>query len=145
MQMKLTIFLIVILFTANIFTMEAQSSENVKVKLITSSIDIHPSGSFWIAAEFEMLNDWHIYWRNSGDSGLPTTISWQLPEGFKVSKTFYPYPQILIEGNSATYIYENKVILFAEVTAPDKIDRDSIVINAKINWLECKGLPARQC
>ena len=29
---------------------------------------------------------WHIYWKYSGDSGIPTKIEWQLPQGFRVRR-----------------------------------------------------------
>jgi DsbC/DsbD-like thiol-disulfide interchange protein len=52
-------------------------------------------------------------------------------------KRFIPYPDILVEGNSATFIYEDKVLLFAKITSPDVIEDENIVINAKAGWLEC--------
>ena len=29
-----------------------------------------------------MDREWHVYWKNPGDSGLPTTVDWILPPGF---------------------------------------------------------------
>ncbi|TVQ70845.1 MAG: hypothetical protein EA363_07065, partial [Balneolaceae bacterium] len=34
------------------------------------------SGVFWLGVDMKIKEGWHIYWRNPGDSGLPTTISW---------------------------------------------------------------------
>ena len=128
---------ILLLFVINLSTIIGQNSGNVRATLISSTDVVYPNQSFWIAVEFEMFNDWHIYWRNSGDSGLPTTLEWQLPDGFNVSETFYPYPEILVEGNSATFIYEDKVLLFAKIATPNVIEDENILIKAKADWLEC--------
>lgn len=111
---------------------------NVKTKIISEVKTIKSGQSFWLAVKFEMQNDWHIYWRNSGDSGLPTSIDWTVPEGFLIYETYYPYPNILVENNSATFIYENEVLLFARVTPPSIINMNEVIISANANWLECK-------
>src|SRR5262249_23426136 len=36
----------------------------------------------YIGIRLEMIPEWHTYWRFPGDSGLPTEITWHLPEGW---------------------------------------------------------------
>ena len=36
----------------------------------------------WVGLDLSLAPGWHSYWRTPGDSGLPTTIRWKLPEGF---------------------------------------------------------------
>jgi hypothetical protein len=33
-----------------------------------------------------MEKGWHTYWRNPGDSGLPTTLDWKLPTGIAAGR-----------------------------------------------------------
>jgi thiol:disulfide interchange protein DsbD len=132
------LFIFILLLNSQHLFAGIKSDVNVTAKLISEKDTITPGKSFWIAVEFEMFNDWHIYWRNSGDSGLPTSVEWGVLDGFKISKTYYPYPKNLVENNSATFIYENKVRILAEVTPPMQIENKNIKITANADWLECK-------
>ena len=52
---------------------------NVKAHLISEVRSISPGASFRVALEFDIREGWHTYWRNPGDSGKATTLSWNLP------------------------------------------------------------------
>ena len=39
----------------------------------------------WVGLQLAHKPEWHTYWKNSGDSGLPTTLQWTLPEGDRKS------------------------------------------------------------
>ena len=62
---------------------------------------------------------WHIYWKYSGDSGIPTKIEWQLAQGFKVGDLQWPLPLRDEEpGDLEVFDYTSEVLLFADVEAP---------------------------
>lgn len=46
----------------------------------------------------------HIYWKNPGDMGSPLSISWKLPEGFKVLEEHWPAPKVF-EDNGMTFFW----------------------------------------
>ena len=84
---------------------------------------------------------WHIYWRYSGDSGMPTKIEWQLPEGFKVGDLQWPLPMREKEpGDLEVFDYTSEVLLFAEIDAPTTLPPEPISIQAKTDWLVCQSL-----
>jgi len=68
------------------------SSPHVKARLMPEVGSIEPGSRFCVALAFTMEEGWHIYWKNPGDSGLPATIQWDLPEGFSAGETEWPYP-----------------------------------------------------
>ena len=41
-----------------------------------------PGKPLWLGLQIEHAPHWHTYWKNPGDSGLPTTLAWALPPGF---------------------------------------------------------------
>ena len=55
----------------------------VKADLIADATAITPGKGFTVGLRLRMAPHWHTYWQYSGDAGLPTTIAWQLPDGFK--------------------------------------------------------------
>ncbi len=135
---RIAIILLVLFLCSQFIIAGSYFDSNVKTTIISEVKSIKSGQSFWVAVKFEMQNGWHIYWRNSGDSGLPTSVDWIVPKGFTITDTFYPYPNILVENNSATFIYENEVLLLVKITSPSNISENEIVISAKANWLECK-------
>ena len=50
-------------------------TEHVKAELIVHAPEgVQPGGKFWVGLSLEHAPHWHTYWKNSGDSGLPTTL-----------------------------------------------------------------------
>ena len=49
---------------------------------------------------------WHTYWKNPGDSGLPTRLTWTLPAGVSVSEIQWPTPGKLPLGPLMNFGYE---------------------------------------
>ena len=42
---------------------------------------VAPGKPVWLGLAIDHQPHWHTYWKNPGDSGLPTTLQWQLPAG----------------------------------------------------------------
>src|SRR5437763_480693 len=69
-----------------------------------------------VGLRLRMAPGWHTYWKNPGDSGLPTRSHWTLPEGWKAGEMQLPYPHHLPIGPLMNYGYEDEVVLLVEVT-----------------------------
>jgi thiol:disulfide interchange protein DsbD len=85
---------------------------------------------------------WHTYWKNSGDSGQPTTLSWTLPAGVLAGDIAWPVPHKLPIGNLANYGYEGTVLLPVPLTiTPDfkpSVLNPELEIKLQASWLVCK-------
>ena len=66
-----------------------------------------------VGLKLRMAQEWHTYWKNPGDSGLPTKIQWTLPEGWKAGEIQWPYPQPLPVGPLMNYGYDDEVVLLS--------------------------------
>ena len=64
------------------------------------------------------LVPWHTYWKNPGDSGLATSLSWTLPAGFAAGEIVWPTPQQLPVGPLMNFGYEGTLLLPVPVTVP---------------------------
>jgi thiol:disulfide interchange protein DsbD len=116
-------------------------SELVKPSLISDFSAIQPGQKFRVGILYKIEPGWHIYWKYSGDSGIPTKIEWQLPPGFKVGNLQWPLPVRDKEpGDLEVFGYSSDVLLFADVEAPAALPSDPIVIQAKTDWLVCQSL-----
>ncbi|WP_218510875.1 protein-disulfide reductase DsbD [Variovorax sp. dw_308] len=89
--------------------------------------------------------EWHTYWKNAGDSGLPTELAFTLPAGMSAGDIAWPVPKKIPVGTLANYGYEGTVLLPVAVTvAPDFKPPASLTgvagadIRLKASWLVCR-------
>jgi thiol:disulfide interchange protein len=114
----------------------------VKAQLVADTQHIEPGQKFRLGVLYTIVPNWHIYWKYAGDAGIPTQIDWQLPPGFRVSPLQWPLPGREQEpGGLEVFDYNNEVLLFTEVQAPEQLPGGPIELAAKSNWLVCE----REC
>ncbi|HEY8667808.1 MAG TPA: protein-disulfide reductase DsbD domain-containing protein [Tepidisphaeraceae bacterium] len=124
-------------------TPETPPDGAVYVSLLADVKSIAPGQTFTVGVLLEVPDaGWHLYWKNPGDSGRPTTVQWSLPEGFVVEELPYPLPMEFSQGGGAVmYGYERQVMLTARITAPPKLEPGiPVVLKAKATWLACKDV-----
>jgi DsbC/DsbD-like thiol-disulfide interchange protein len=111
----------------------------VRAELIAFIDSVRPGTSFTVGVLFTIQPRWHIYWKYSGDAGLPPEIHWQLPDGWSVKDIQWPLPQRFVEnGPLTTYGYKDSVLLMAQIIPPLTIkDAALAMINARVNWMVC--------
>ena len=84
---------------------------------------------------------WHTYWKNAGDSGLPTQLDWQLPEGLQAGDIDWPVPQQIRVGDMLNFGYEGTVLLPVPVHVTEALRPNSdgtVDIHLKASWLVCR-------
>ena len=114
----------------------------VKAQLVADTQHIEPGQKFRLGVLYTIVPKWHIYWQYAGDAGIPTQIEWQLPPGFQAGPLQWPLPTREQEpGGLEVFDYNNEVLLFTEVQAPQQLPAGPIELAAKSNWLVCE----RQC
>jgi thiol:disulfide interchange protein/DsbC/DsbD-like thiol-disulfide interchange protein len=109
--------------------------------LVSEATGIVPGQTFTVALRLQHDPDWHSYWLNPADSGLPTTIDWRLPEGFSAGDIQWPYPKRIIVGPLASYGYYDDLLLLVDVTAPaDLAPGSSVTLEGTADWLICEEI-----
>jgi len=113
----------------------------VNVDLVSNIKAIQPGRPFWVGLQMDMDDNWQTYWKNPGDSGLATTIAWDLPEGFKAGEIQWPFPVRLDYPEITSYGYKDKVILMTEITPPENLEIGSQqTVKAHVTWLSCGNM-----
>src|SRR5450432_1939191 len=115
-------------------------TEHVEAQLVAGESAAQPGKPALVGLRLRMEPQWHTYWRNPGDSGLPTKIQWILPEGWKAGEIQWPFPQPLPVGPLMNYGYEDEVVLLAELTPPATALPGTAPIKARAEWLVCKDI-----
>ena len=119
------------------------TTEQVRAELMAHAPDGADAGkTVWVGLQLAHKPEWHTYWKNSGDSGLPTDLQWSLPEGITAGAIAWPSPKKILIGNLANYGYEGTVLLPVQLTVtpafkPSFLSGD-IEVKLKASWLVCK-------
>ncbi len=118
----------------------AARAANTSARLFLDSLEAGPGDTVMAAVELKMNPGWHTYWVNSGDSGLPTTIKWTLPEGVKAGPIQWPVPiKSVFEGENL-YGYEGVATLLVPLTVSAGAKPGKVALQAAVDWLECEKL-----
>jgi len=96
----------------------------------------------WLGLQISHAPDWHTYWKNAGDSGMPTELHWTLPPGVLAGDIAWPLPRKIPIGQLANYGYDGTVLLPVPlIITPDYKPSplaDSLEIGLKATWLVCR-------
>ncbi len=133
-----------LLAAATLAQAKSVRTDYVESELIARTSAIEPGGKILLGLRLKMDAHWHTYWQNPGDSGMPTTIQWKLPAGFKAGPIQWPLPQRLPIPPLMNYGFENEIVLPVEITAP----KDALLsmlgqkarLAARADWLVCKDV-----
>lgn len=116
-------------------------TEHVQARLLSEVTRIAPYSSFWVGLHLKIKPGWHTYWMNPGDSGLATTIDWELPEGMVAGAIRWPIPSRFRIGDLMNYGYSDEVVLLTRMSAWPPIESTSaIVLVANASWLVCEDI-----
>src|SRR3984957_20577971 len=117
------------------------ATDNVKARLVSEVRAIAPGQSFWVALEFNIRDGWHTYWRNPGDSGQATKLTWQLPAGFAAGDIVWSTPHLFEIPPLVNYGYAKHAVHLVNITAPrDLRPGTPVVLSAKASWLVCSDV-----
>ena len=118
-------------------------TDHVRAELMAHAPEGVEAGKpVWVGLQLTHQPEWHTYWKNSGDSGLPTVLSWTLPAGVTAGDIAWPVPKKIPLGNLANYGYEGTVLLPVPLTIgpqfkPSLLSSD-LEVKLKASWLVCR-------
>jgi thiol:disulfide interchange protein DsbD len=121
------------------------TTPHVRAELVAYAPDgISAGAPVWVGLQIAHQPGWHTYWKNAGDSGLPTELRWTLPPGVSSGEIAWPVPAKIPLGNLANYGYEGTVLLPVPLgVAPDFKPPLALTGSAELevrlnaSWLAC--------
>ncbi len=114
---------------------------HVEAELISRYAAFQPGKPIELALRLKIIDHWHTYWQNPGDSGLPTRLDWTLPGGFTAGSIEWPHPKRLPLGPLMNFGYEGDVLHLVSVQTPKDFKiGEPIKFAAKADWLVCSDV-----
>jgi len=126
----------------------------VTVQVLAENAALVPGAAMRVGLLLDHAPGWHTYWRNPGDSGLPTEIGWELarpsgslaagrgaPTPLQASEIQWPTPKRMPVGPLASYGYENQLFLIQTLQLPPDLPvGQSVQLLLTASWLVCKDV-----
>jgi thiol:disulfide interchange protein len=114
-------------------------TERVRAELLAHAPEgVAPGKPVWLGLQIAHQPQWHTYWKNPGDSGLPTVLDWQLPAGLTAGEIRWPVPRKIPIGHLANYGYEGTVLLPVPLEVGASFPGTDATVRLKATWLVCK-------
>ena len=130
---------------------EVVRTDQVQAKLLAHAPQGVPAGQapdaaagqpVWVGLQITHAPEWHTYWKNAGDSGMPTELQWTLPPGVMAGDIAWPLPKKIPIGHLANYGYEGTVLLPVPLIITPQykpgVLTDALDVKLKATWLVCR-------
>ena len=117
------------------------NTPQVRAELVAHAPEGISAGKpLWLGLKIEHQPHWHTYWKNPGDSGLPTTLAWTLPAGVTAGEIAWPTPGRLPIGPLMNYGYEGTLLLPVAIRIPADFRAGTLDVKLRADWLVCKDV-----
>lgn len=143
MPQKWSRYLGLLLVALGLFLTTPASAEiGLNIRLVSEVTAVVPGQPFRLGLFIQHEPGYHTYWKFPGIVGVPTTIEWQLPEGFKAGELEYPEPEPTMMFQIKAQGYERDVLLQTEIIPPTNLKPgQKVLLKGKTSWMCC----ARTC
>jgi len=136
---RLILFALLIAVTgAATSSAQTMFSPNVEVSLAPMLQWAAPGSTAIVAVRQDIAPGWHTYWRNPGDSGGATELTWTLPAGVSAGPILWPLPERQPVKGLMNYGYSRQVYLPVPIEVPRTAKAGSIVpLSVKVLSMVC--------
>ncbi len=112
-----------------------------QVELVAQTTAAAPGSTLYVALRQQVAAGWHTYWRNPGDAGEATTMTWTLPGGWKAGDIVWPTPERDLTGPIMNYVLTGEVYLPVPIAVPASArPGETVTLKAAVSWLVCKDV-----
>lgn len=119
------------LLSSSALAEEALSGEHLKIDWIAP--DSFGSVAETIGIRFRIDKDWHVYWKNPGDSGAAPKFEIDA-DGAEAGDIQWPLPARIPYSHLTNIGYDDEVVYLFEV----KPSSGSVKLSVKVEWLVCQ-------
>ncbi|HWW55705.1 MAG TPA: protein-disulfide reductase DsbD domain-containing protein, partial [Sphingopyxis sp.] len=113
-------------------------SPNVEISLVAMHQWAAPGSTAIVAVRQDIKPGWHTYWRNPGDSGGATELTWTLPANVSAGPILWPLPERQPVKGLMNYGYSRQVYLPVPIEVPRAAQAGSTIpIRVKVLSMVC--------
>jgi DsbC/DsbD-like thiol-disulfide interchange protein len=111
---------------------------HLAVSLVSEQSALVPGTTAWLGIRLVHEAQWHTYWVNPGDSGLPTKLAWSVPYGYRPGEIAWPAPTRFDVGGLSNFGYTGEVLLPVSIgVSSDALTGTRAHLAVAAKWLVC--------
>ena len=133
-------FFLLISLSTQAVESDISTHPHISVSLLSEDSHLIKGQTHRIALKLQPDEGWHTYWKNPGDTGQPTTMEWNLPEGFIVGEIDWPIPERIKYRGLVNYGYHGTTFLPVNLSVPSNFDSDNVNLKVDVSWLVCEDI-----
>ena len=135
---KLRAGLCLVVGMMGLFSGMGMAQTGLTLQLVPETTAIVPGEPFRVGLFIQHEKGWHTYWRQPGIVGVPTSLEWELPEGFTAGALEFPEPESVMMFHIKAQGYERDVLLQTVITPPAELKvGDTLELKGKATWMCC--------
>ncbi|MGB3611307.1 MAG: thioredoxin family protein [Cellvibrio sp.] len=135
-SIALILFAVIFLSAAVALADENIEADHVRIRWLAPEQFGENPAEKTIGLYFEVDEEWHVYWRNAGDSGAAPRFAFT-SEQLAVGEPLWPYPERLPIAHLTNIGYEGNVAYLFPARLTDKAG-ERVTLKADLEWLVCK-------
>lgn len=120
---------------------ELAYAANIQLEFLASHQSLAPGETLDLALRILPDENWHIYWKNPGDTGLPTKIDWHENEQLSYSELEWSAPYRADYQGFINYGYYGETYIFSSVTLSESaVIGQPVSLGGRVDWLICEEI-----
>lgn len=124
--------------TANGGFGEWEKTSQTDVRLLSASPAVAGQETLRLGLEFQLKDDWKVYWRSPGDAGYPPSVDWAGSENFAQAEIAWPVPHRFELFGIQTAGYKHHVVFPLTVTVTDP--SQPLRLKGVVDYLICSDI-----
>ena len=135
-----TLFFIVMTMLGQVAAAQVVTTpaKHVAIDLVAETARPKAGGTVTLALDSRPEAGWHGYWKNGGDAGIETQLTWTLPVGVAAGALRFPVPGRLIVAGLMNYVYDAPFAQLVDLTIPAGLAAGTrLPISVKADYLVC--------
>lgn len=133
----LTAIILLLLIKPSFANSVSQQLQYSTVEIQTSHDAVTSQQKIWLAVHFQLKPNWHVYWKNPGDSGLPPTFKVTANHPILVEDTLYPPPQRIPVNHLINYGYYDGATYYVPIVLQSSAKTGRLALKIDASWLVC--------
>jgi thiol:disulfide interchange protein DsbD len=136
MQLLLLLVALVLIGTPKAHALEPDSP--LKIALVSEVKSVQPGKPFYAGLHLQHKEGYHTYWKFPGIVGVPVSMQWNLPEGWKAGEIEWPAPEQVHMFQIRAQGYHGEVLLPVRITPPKDVKPGTkVTLSGKAAWMCC--------
>lgn len=121
-----------LLLSASISAQRAEDFIDVSIHSEAQSLKVGDGTRVLVSVRLE--EGWHIYSKSSGESGYPTTIEWNIPDGVELSETIFPMHIVYEADGISSNVHKGSFFLISELQIESNSSFENNVVRMSGNF-----------